>query len=81
LKQQFLSSKIIKLGDNSLDVSELAETYYGRIILEEAGLNELESKKNAKDEKIIISEKDFEKIAENYTYLNLNKPKLLSDKN
>lgn len=79
LKQQLLGSKIVKLEDDALDVSKLAETYYGRIILEEAGIIELRSKENAKDKKIIVSKKDFEKIIENYTYLNLNKPKLLSD--
>ena len=74
-KNQLLNCKIVEVDEEIVDVSSLANNYYGKMILKEASIEPLQNKNSKNQEKgFLIYKKDIEKIKENFSFLNIKIP-------
>ncbi|UCC21186.1 MAG: hypothetical protein JSV62_07895 [Promethearchaeota archaeon] len=73
LKKQLLNCEIFQIDDNSYNIQNLIDNYYGEIIVQSA-LN-ANSKNNKLDN--VISKEDLAKILENFNFLKLTIPKII----
>ncbi|MFX0023512.1 MAG: hypothetical protein ACFE9S_14395 [Candidatus Hermodarchaeota archaeon] len=73
LKEQLNKCQIYHLGDNSYNIKDIMTNYYGEIIVR----NALDADSNNLKRKTVISEDDLSKILKNFTFLNLNPPKII----
>lgn len=77
-KKMLEKCKIYKEPNNQYDVHEFAENYYGKIILEELTKNGTELDYESKPNKILIEESGIELLIENFEFLKINPPKIVT---
>ncbi|MFX1419554.1 MAG: hypothetical protein ACFE9N_11600 [Promethearchaeota archaeon] len=73
LKKQLIDCKIIQLDENSYNIQNLLDNYYGEIIIK----NALNANSNNNNLKSVISEDELAKILENFNFLKLSPPKII----
>ena len=77
LKNQLEKCKIYKKSEESFDITNLIDNYYGRIIAKEVVNEKILNNNNIKGQSVLISEREFSKINESFKYLNLSEPKIV----
>jgi hypothetical protein len=78
-KKNLTQCEIRFANDELIDVSALANNYYGKIILNEAKIKPIEKEGSDNNEVIyLIPKEDIEKINEIFSFLNLKDPIVLS---
>jgi hypothetical protein len=77
-KKKLEKCKIYKETPNQYDVHEFVENYYGKIILEDLTNNGMEIDYESKPNKILIEESGFEQLLENFEFLKINPPRIIS---
>jgi len=81
LKQQLLCCRVYKINDNSYDIHELSKNYYGKKILnhtDKVSSSQILSKTPGK---LIVSDKYFRNLIDNFKILKLDLPKVIQNKN
>ena len=77
LKQQLLNCKIYKINDGTYDIHELSKNYYGRMIInhtEKTSNSQIISKTPGK---LIVTDKCYENLLDNFKILKLDSPKVI----
>jgi len=79
LKQELLTCRLIQNEENLINLSELASSQYGRIIIQESNVDLIKDSKGGKKSTYLINPKELDKIYECFSYLNLEKPTLIKE--
>ncbi len=78
LKIDLENKKIIKLKNNKYDITQLNHNYYGNIIIEKSLNTKISTNKDGEGQKIVVTQEDLNNILENFSFLKLKPPPIIS---